>query len=579
MIIMEGETMNSTLLLILITLGVVAIIAIVTVLNSIHSRRNKELKKIIDNLEIEKNKIDSTPITPELSKVEPLIKNDKLAVIYHNWQERLEDIKENQIPNLTDMLIETEYSLNKTNYKGTMYKIAKLEMEIYKVRTNSEILLNEIKGVTSSEERNRKTITELKSKYRELYRTFTSNSSEYGEVARYISLQFETIAKSFELFERAIEKKEVLEINEIIKSIENMLKNMDVTIEEVPSILLMAKNIIPKRIEEATTTYKEMTKQGYPLDYLNVEYNLDEANKKLADILDRTRVLNLEDNLFELKILLDYFDTLFNDFEKEKIEKENFEELDYKFQTKLQKINKLVTEIFNQFDKIKNVYNLSEEDINALQEIKKELKSLHKDHQMVVSNSKSGSISYSKMIKEVEKLFSHLVTVEDSLDSSLDVIGSMRDDEIRARQQLEEIKSILKDSKKAMKESNIPLIPKTYYTELKEASAAVKEIVNELEKKPITIKTLNIRVDTARDLVLKLYTKTQDILKNAKFAEMAIVYGNRYRGEVEGVDKNLTYCEVLFFKGDYKKSLDISINILNRIEPGIYDKLLKLYGE
>ena len=100
-----------------------------------------------------------------------------------------------------------------------------------------------------------------------------------------------------------------------------------------------------------------------------------------------------------------------------------------------------------------------------------------------------------------------------------------------------------------------------------------------MEKKPITIKTLNIRVDTARDLVLKLYTKTQDILKNAKFAEMAIVYGNRYRGEVDGVDKNLTYCEVLFFKGDYKKSLDISINILNRIEPGIYDKLLKLYGE
>ena len=579
MIIMEGETMNSTLLLILITLGVVAIIAIVIVLNSIHSRRNKELKKIIDNLEIEKNKIDSTPITPELSKVEPLIKNDKLAVIYHNWQERLEDIKENQIPNLTDMLIETEYSLNKTNYKGTMYKIAKLEMEIYKVRTNSEILLNEIKGVTSSEERNRKTITELKSKYRDLYRTFTSNNAEYGEVARYISLQFETIAKSFELFERAIEKKEVLEINEIIKSIDNMLKNMDVTIEEVPSILLMAKNIIPKRIEEAKTTYKEMTKQGYPLEYLNVEYNLEEANKKLADVLDRTRVLNLEDNLFELKILLDYFDTLFNDFEKEKIEKENFEELDYKFETKLQKINKLVTEIFNQFDEIKNVYNLSDEDINALQEIKKELKTLHKDHQMVVSNSKSGSISYSKLIKEVEKLFSTLVSLEDSLDNSLEVIGSMRDDEIRARQQLEEIKSILKDAKMAMKESNIPLIPKTYYTELKEASAAVKEIIKELEKKPITIKTLNIRVDTARDLVLKLYTKTQDILKNAKFAEMAIVYGNRYRGEVDGVDKNLTYCEILFFKGDYKKSLDISINILNRIEPGIYDKLLKLYGE
>ena len=33
----------------------------------------------------------------------------------------------------------------------------------------------------------------------------------------------------------------------------------------------------------------------------------------------------------------------------------------------------------------------------------------------------------------------------------------------------------------------------------------LEEIVRELDKKPIVIKILNIRVDTARDLVLKLY--------------------------------------------------------------------------
>ena len=60
---------NSTLLLIVIVLAIVAIITVIIVLNTIHSKRTKELKKIIDNLEIEKNKIDSAPINPELSKV------------------------------------------------------------------------------------------------------------------------------------------------------------------------------------------------------------------------------------------------------------------------------------------------------------------------------------------------------------------------------------------------------------------------------------------------------------------------------------------------------------------------------
>ena len=89
----------------------------------------------------------------------------------------------------------------------------------------------------------------------------------------------------------------------------------------------------------------------------------------------------------------------------------------------------------------------------------------------------------------------------------------MKDDEVRARQQLEEIKSILKEAKLKIRDYNLPVIPNSYYVELKEASLAIREIVKELDKKPITINVLNTRVDTARDLVLKIYTKTKEMIK------------------------------------------------------------------
>ena len=568
--------MNLTL--IAVSIYILAVIILVVVLNIIQNKRNQKYRKILDKLEYDKNVIDSTPINSEISKIESFLKNDKLDANLNKWEDCFKEIRLAQIPKITDMILEADYSLKQQDYKATIYKIAKLEMEIYKVRTSTESLLDDIRKITSSEERNRAIIIKFKSVYRDLYDKFDTNKSEFGEIANSVLLQFENISKRFEAFETNMENNEYAEVTKIIKSIDEMLKHMQIVIEEVPSIVLMATNVIPKKINEVVDIYNNMTKNGYPLDYLNVDYNVLEANKKLNDIMDRTKVLNLEDSLFELKVLLDYFDSLFNDFEREKADRRIYEDLVESFVAKVTKMNGLVDDIFAQIEEIKTVYNLSEADIKLLIEVKTELQNLNNDYDVLKTHTGNNTFAYSKLIKEIEGLSLRLNNIEERLDSSLDVLGSMKEDELRARQQLEEIKTILKDSKQKMREYNFPVIPQYYYTQLNEASSAIKDIVDELEKKPITISVLNTRVDTARDLVLKLHGATKDLLKVAMFAELAIVYGNRYRVVTDETNKNLTYSEMLFYKGEYQKSLEVTINSLNKIEPDIYNKLLKLYN-
>lgn len=564
--------------LVLITAFILAAILIVVILNIIQSSKNKRIKKQLEKLEVEKNVIDSTPIMPELAKIESFLKNEKLEAMYNDWKERFNAIKTNQVPKLTDMLLDADYSLSKMDYKGALYKIAKLEMELYKVRANSEFLLDEIKQITTSEERNRAIITNLKSTYRDLYQKFEEIKSDCGEVAPTIKIQFENIAKRFEIFEVAMTNNEYTEVTQIIKSIDEMLKHMEVVLEEVPNILLLALDILPKKIKEIENIYDKM-KDDYPLDYLNVEYNIDEANKKIVDILDRAKILNLEDSLFELKILLDYFDSLFNDFDKEKANKKQYEEANKIFKTKLDKINNLLSDIFRQIDDIRDLYNLSKDDMVLLEEVQKELNNLNNDYRILIEHTSNNAFAYSKLTEEIETLMIRLTSLEDRLENSLDAIGNMKEDEVRAHQQLDEIRAILKESRAKIREYNLPVIPKSYYVELDEANSAIKEIIKELNNKPITINVLNTRVDTARDLTLKLFATTKQMLKTAMFAEMAIVYGNRYRTSMDDLDKNLTYSEVLFYKGEYQKSLELTINSLNRVEPGIYDKLLNLYGK
>ena len=47
---------------------------------------------------------------------------------------------------------------------------------------------------------------------------------------------------------------------------------------------------------------------------------------RIHSILTRAKELNLEDSLFDLKVLADYFENLYTDFDKEKLIKAQYEE-------------------------------------------------------------------------------------------------------------------------------------------------------------------------------------------------------------------------------------------------------------
>ena len=155
----------------------------------------------------------------------------------------------------------------------------------------------------------------------------------------------------------------------------------------------------------------------------------------------------------------------------------------------------------------------------------------------------------------------------------------MYDDEVRAREQLEEIQEFLKQCKSKMRTYKLPVITDNYFVQLSEANEAIYEVIKELEAKPIVIKTLNTRVDTARDLVLKLYNTTNEMIRTAQLAEMSIVYGNRYRAYYTEVDKGLFDAEIQFFKGNYKDALDISLKSTAVVDEDIYKKIMYVYDK
>lgn len=564
--------------LIPITAYIVVIIILVVVFIIKNIKESKRLKAYIEGLETEKNLILSAPILNELSKAESLAKDDKTKVKYDNWQNRFDNIRNNDIPEITDMLLEADNFVESKEYKKLRPKLANIELRIYKLREKTNRLLNEIKEITLSEEKNRERIVKLKSDYRLIKSDYDKDTDSYGIVKDAIELQFESIEKRFQEFEVAMEKKDYDEINYIVKGIDEMVEHMRYVIKEVPAILIMCNELIPNKIKDISDIYQNMTKEKYQLDYLNVDYNITETNKKISDILDRIKVLNLEDVVFELKTIISYFDSLYTDFEEEKIAKAKFDDNLKSFDYKINRSSKVIEALLKEVEDLESNYDLSSSDIERLKIIDKEVKSLTTSYNDLCDCNRNHSFPYSKLSKELDYLIIKLSKIDESLDYDLKTIGSMKEDEARAREQLDSIKDLVKKARNRIRLYNIPVIPDNYYIEIKDANEAIKEINKELNKKPINIDTLNIRVDTARDLAFKVFNTTNDLIKNVMMAEETIVYGNRYRSVKEQVNSGLNRAEELFFNGSYVKALEIAMNAIDYVEPGIHNKILEAFN-
>ena len=560
-----------------IILGIVylilAIILVVVVLVLINKHDKKKLQGILTNLELDKNLIISANILTELNKVGSLINNKNLEIKYNNWKERYKQIKEVDMPSLENKLNDLEALIRDKKYKDFVKDSSKLELEIYYIKSKSDFLLDEIREITLSESKNREIVTKLKKDYRDIYLKYNNSPSDYEGINNTIELQFENIDKLFNAFELAMENNDYSEASKIVKALTDNIGNIGIIIDEASSIILMGKKLIPDKIEDVKKIYDRMIKEGYLLDYLNIDYNISEAEKKLADIFDRLKVLNVNDSIIELKTILDYFDGLYGDFDKEVESKKNYDSLSRKIAIKNKKLSAIIKNIISKIEDIKFSYDLLDEDVKVIDDLNLTIKGLQNDYDIIIENFRNKSFSYSQLYKELELINNRVSVTEEKVEQTVKFLSSLKDDEIRAREQLDEIKNILESSKEKMESFKLPIIPKDYYVELSEANDALDNMIDELNKKPISIRVLNLRVDTARDLVLKLHKNTSETIKNASLAESTIVYSNRFRYNNK-INNALNRAEDYFYEGRYSDALELAIKAVSDVNPNIYNEVM-----
>ena len=554
---------------------ILAIVLSILIVRRMRKKTKDKLLNKVNELEIKKNNLDSMPVMIELSKIEDIAKSEQLEEKISEFKVRYQEIKEIRLKKVNDLIVDMDVSIEKKNIKEYIDNYSDASIALDEAEYSINNILDEINEIASYEEKYRDIITKLKAKYRFLEHAYTEKESMFGDLKDVIKMQFENIAKRFNDFDKVMDEKLYNEIVLVVKSIDTMIDNLDVIIKEVPDIILLLNDLIPGRIKELKDEYNKMILDGYPLGYLNFENNIGDIEKKESDILTRAKVLNINDSLFDLRTILEYLDNLFRDLDEEKDAKTKFDGLDEAFKDRSKKIEGEVKEIYAQLDDIKAMYHLNEKDLEIIDQLNLKLSAIIKEHKKLHRDIKKGTESYKKHNITIDELMTKLNNVSSEFDTALRTLGSFYEDEKRAHEELKDMTELVKKCKSSVRNYKLPIIHDNYFVEMDEATEAIEEVKKEINNKPIIIKNLNIRVDTAKDLTFKLFATTSDMVKYAYFSELLIVYGNKYRDNKD-VSRGLSKAELMYYRGNYKESFNLLLKVVKIIDSDLVNKINKV---
>ena len=96
---------------------VLAIVLIISMIIIVRKHMKNKYNNALKMLERDKNLIISASILSELNKVESLINNKELEKKYETWKSKFKNIKDKEVPKITDEIINIEELIKTRKYK------------------------------------------------------------------------------------------------------------------------------------------------------------------------------------------------------------------------------------------------------------------------------------------------------------------------------------------------------------------------------------------------------------------------------------------------------------------------------
>jgi septation ring formation regulator len=539
----------------------------------------KKYYKEMDRLETWKLDISDRPVTDEMSKVKQLNMIGQTEELFERWRNQWDDIVTVKLPNLEEPLFDAEEFIDRYRFKKAKDAQKQIEHQLEKIEEEIKNILNELNDLVGSEEKNRVEIEQLKDSYREAKKNLLAHHHSFGKAEKYLEMKLKEVTDKFQEYEEKTKNGNYLEARETVLHIKVQLETILKQMEVIPQYLIDCQSILPSQLSDIRDGFIDMVKQGYYLDHIQLENEINDLDEKIKMCLSHIEEANLDGAESGMNDIKARIEVLFDLLEKEVHAKHYVMQNEKVTNDLLNDIREENEKLNNELHQIQQSYHLTENDLEKQLLLEKELSSLYKRFIILCEKVKNNETAQTIVKEEMTEIKGQLDSVREEQQDFFFRLQALRKDEMDAREKILELSQKVSEAIREISKSNLPGVPEDYKYLVNDGKESIDQVKEQLEEKPLNIASVNQYLEIAILTVDKLIGATFELLDRAMLAEKVIQYGNRYRSHYPTVSRALDEAEKSFRNFDYQSALEQAATSIQAIDPGAIKKIEKLVGK
>lgn len=551
------------------------LVALIIFMIVYHSIKLKIYRQEILDLQNQINGIKTLPLQYRLGRVQSIAKNmPEVAEEYEQFTKDFEKITEFQKNELGVLVNEVDESLFYGKTHGIKKKLALIHEMTQRYDHDAKDLLTRIEKVTEIENIQRVEIIRVKGKYREVGNEYEKIRVKVEEFVPHALEMFKELDDDFVKLETLMNNQMFADAKNFTEEIENRIDSLQENLKDLPSYVYVVSDLLPSKIDKVDELITSLEGDEYALEEMNIAARRQEVDKQMEESIAHVKNVDIKGAAEVLEPLTGLIEELVIDLGKELDSYKQFKEKWRESYNELQRLTDVYQNTMKEYRRLITEFVIDEEEV-VISKKYEEFKQIQKDANDLIEQMESGHFAYANMLEHVENLYDRMMEHDTYLEEFKKQKEDIETKNQKTEELLENINIVLLEIKSEIKNEHLPLVNDSYRDYIADSYNKVEEIKRFKAHKPVVLNELCAKVEGARDVIYKLYDNVHNMIVTAGMVEDAIVYANRYRSMFLEVNTELTKAEVLFRNGEYRNALQVAVDILERLEPGKYEELIK----